>query len=220
MKKVIILTFVLSLLSVPAAFAVKSAPQKISIFVNNKEIKPKTDVEPTIIQNRLYVPVSIFRDANFTVEYKNSILTMVNKNLLYSSNLELLNAFHSTFINNFEKIDQELVDILGNLLLKEEVDTSKLAELIKVAESDSKSFDSANFTPIRDYSSSFSFLTANQSVNAYKEAFIALEKFIEDGKESHLEEFYSQRESALRYYEDFKIQFDEVFKLSYIRSIS
>lgn len=107
-EKIFISAIVLSLLSVPvAAFAAKSATQKISIKVYNTEIKTKSDIEPRIINNRFYVPVSIFRDAGFSVAYKDSTLTMVNNNLLYATNLELLNTFHYTFINNFEKMEQK-----------------------------------------------------------------------------------------------------------------
>ncbi|WP_145323427.1 hypothetical protein [Paenibacillus xylanexedens] len=219
MKKVLIFTIVLSLLSAPVvAFAAKSASQKINIKINNTEIKTKTDVEPTIINNRLYVPVSVFRDAGFSVAYKNSLLTMVNKNLLYAQNLELLNTFHYTFINNFEKVDQEITNILGSLLLEKDVDTTKLMELVSYVETESKSFETEKFTPIMDYSSSFAFASANQSINAYKEAISSLTLYIKNEKKEHLESFYAQREIALKHYADFSNDFDLVFKRSYLNA--
>ncbi|QLG40418.1 MULTISPECIES: hypothetical protein [unclassified Paenibacillus] len=220
MKKMYIGAIVLLLLSVPVAtFAANSVSEKISIKINNTEIKTKTDVEPTIINNRLYVPVNIFRDAGFSVSFKNSTLTMVNRNLYYAKNLEELNAFHYTFINHFQKIDQEITNILGNLLLQNEIDTTKLMELIRYVEIESKGFNTENFTPIMDYSSSFAFASANESINAYKEAVNSLITYTEDEKKEDLERFYAQREIALKYYADFSYDFDLVFKRSYFNVI-
>ncbi|MGP3788490.1 hypothetical protein [Paenibacillus sp. 1A_MP2] len=53
---------------------------------------------------------------------------------------------------------------------------------MSVVEVESKSFDTASFTPIMDYSSSFAFANANQSLKAYKEAIDSLKKYIKDGK--------------------------------------
>lgn len=220
MKKIFISVIILSILCIPvAAFAASGVSQKIGIWVNNKEIKTTAGAEATMINNRVYVPASIFRDAGFSVEYKKSKLTMINKNLLYIQNLDVLNAFHYTFINNFERIDHEISNILGNLLLEKDVDTTKLSELVKTVDLDSNSFDNANFTPVGDYSSSFDFASASKSFNVYKEAIDLLKKYIESGEKEQLEEFYAKRETALQYYALFTEEFDQVFKRSSLNAI-
>lgn len=56
------------------------------------------------------------------------------------------------FTTRFNKIDQEVVNILGKVILEEPVDFSKLQQFIEEAESN-VSISPDTFTPVLDYNS-------------------------------------------------------------------
>ncbi|WP_337031516.1 hypothetical protein [Paenibacillus illinoisensis] len=220
MRRVYILLMVLVFLILPVTtLNAKDISQKISVWINGMELKPRSDAEAKMINNHVYVPASMFREAGFSVEYNNSTIKMVDKNLVYFRNLELLNAFHYTYINHFEKIDQEITNILGNILLEQEVNMTKLTELVDYVEIESNSFDITNYTQVGDYSPYSVFTNANRSINSYKKAINALEKYVVLRDKELLEKFYAEREVALLEYSLFTNEFDLVFKRSILNAI-
>ncbi|MFJ2045477.1 hypothetical protein ACIOBL_17875 [Paenibacillus taichungensis] len=118
MKKLMIVTLVLLLLSAPLAFAATSAPQKISIVLNGKELKTRTGTEVKIINNHAYIPASVLRDARFAVEYKNSKLNLVNNYSPYNKNLIEMHLSNHEFTSQFNKIEQEVIDVLSKVILE------------------------------------------------------------------------------------------------------
>ncbi|OMF10100.1 hypothetical protein MHI48_08065 [Paenibacillus sp. FSL H7-0942] len=214
MKKMIIVTLALSLVSASLAFAATSAPQKISIFLNGKELKTRAGTEVKIIDNHAYIPASVLRDARFAVEYKNSKLNLVNSYSHYTKNLIEMHLSNHEFTSKFNKIEQEVVDVLSKVILEEQVDISRLQQLIKEAEFKGWIRPEV-FTPVQDYNS-FDFSDAGYSVEAYKKASIELIAYVHTGDKERLKSFHEERKKALEYYDSYTYMYDRIFKLSYI----
>ncbi|WP_413376496.1 hypothetical protein [Paenibacillus taichungensis] len=214
MKKMMIVTLVLSLLSASLAFAAASAPQKISIVLNGKELKTRAGTEVKIIDNHAYIPASVLRDARFAVEYKNSKLNLVNSYSHYTKNLIEMHLSNHEFTSQFNKIEQEVIDILSKVILEEQVDISRLQQLIKEAESNVVIRPEV-FTPVQDYSSS-DLSDAFYSLEAYKKASIELIAYVHTGDKERLKSFHEERKKALEYYDSYTYMYDRIFKLSYI----
>lgn len=214
MKKMIIVTLVLSLLSASLAFAATSAPQKISIVLNGKELKTIAGTEVKIIDNHAYIPASVLRDARFAVEYKNSKLHLVNSYSHYTKNLIEMHLSNYEFTSQFNKIEQEVIDVLSKVILEEQVDISKLQQLIKEAESNVVIRPEV-FTPVQDYNSS-DLADAFYSLEAYKKASIELIAYVHTGDKERLKSFHEERKKALEYYDSYTYMYDHIFKLSYI----
>ncbi|MGE7828489.1 hypothetical protein [Paenibacillus sp. NPDC093718] len=216
MKKILLLTFCLVFMCVTV---VSAQPTKtIKVLYNTKELLPKSGEEAKILNNRVYVPVYLLREAGFSVNYKNSVLSLFDQKEKYISNLNILNRFNSTFIANFTKMDQEAFNILGKIILEEKIDSNSLKELLQTSQIDSKSFDYKSYTNVTD--SSYVFLDATTSVDEYSKAIDALLKYAETGDKEHLKEFYSQRTKAIQLLNNIKIEFDQIFKLSMLKSLS
>lgn len=209
-----IVTLVLSLLSASLAFAAASAPQKISIVLNGKELKTRAGTEVKIIDNHAYIPASVLRDARFAVEYKNSKLNLVNSYSHYTKNLIEMHLSNHEFTSQFNKIEQEVIDILSKVILEEQVDISRLQQLIKEAESNVVIRPEV-FTPVQDYSSS-DLSDAFYSLEAYKKASIELIAYVHTGDKERLKSFHEERKKALEYYDSYTYMYDRIFKLSYI----
>lgn len=214
MKKMIIVTLVLSLLSASLAFAATSAPKKISIVLNGKELKTRAGTEVKIIDNHAYIPASVLRDARFAVEYKNSKLHLVNSYSHYTKNLIEMHLSNHEFTSQFNKIEQEVIDVLSKVILEEQVDISRLQQLIKEAESNIVIRPEV-FTPVQDYNSS-DLSDAFYSLEAYKRASIELIAYVHTEDKERLKSFHEERKKALEYYDSYTYMYDRLFKLSYI----
>ncbi|WP_449008557.1 hypothetical protein [Paenibacillus taichungensis] len=210
----VIVTLVLSLLSASLAFAATSAPQKISIVLNGKELKTRAGTEVKIIDNHAYIPASVLLDARFAVEYKNSTLHLVNNYSHYTKNLIEMHLSNHEFTSQFNKIEQEVIDILSKVILEEQVDISRLQQLIKEAESNVVIRPEV-FTPVQDYNS-FDLSDAFYSLDAYKKASIELIAYVHTGDKERLKSFHEERKKALEYYDSYTYMYDRIFKLSYI----
>ncbi|MGE6579113.1 hypothetical protein [Paenibacillus xylanexedens] len=214
MKKMMMFTLTVTLLSCSMAHTVSSAPKKINVIFNEKELKTQAGVEAKMIDGRVYIPANILRGARFSVEYKNSTLHLVNSYFLYTRNLMEMHVFNHVFTTRFNKMDQEVVHILGNVLLEEPVDFSKLHEFIAEAESNA-GIRPENFTPVLDYNS-FDFSDAGYSVESYKKASTELIAYVNTGDKERLKSFHEERKKALEYYDSYTYMYDRIFKLSYI----
>ncbi|MEK3774381.1 hypothetical protein [Paenibacillus sp. FSL K6-4396] len=217
MKKMMMFTLVVTLLSCSMAHTVSSAPKKISVIFNEKELKTQAGAEAKMIDGRVYIPANILRGARFSVEYKNSTLHLVNSYLLYTRNLMEMHVFNHVFTTRFNKMDQEVVHILGNVLLEEPVDFSKLHEFIAEAESNA-GIRPENFTPVLDYNS-FDFAPARQSVEVYKKASRELIAYVDTGDTERLKSFYEERKQALEYYDSYTNVYDLIFKASFTSAV-
>lgn len=206
-------TLAVTLLSCSMAHTVSSAPKKISVIFNEKELKTQVGAEAKMIDGRVYIPANIFRGARFSVEYKNSTLHLVNSYFLYTRNLMGMHVFNHVFTTRFNKIDQEVVNILGNVILEEPVDFSKLQQFIAEAESN-PGIRPENFTPVRDYNS-FDFAPARESVEAYKKASRELIAYVDTGDKERLKSFYEERKQALEYYNSYTYIYDDIYKASF-----
>lgn len=125
--------------------------------------------------------------------------------------------FNHVFTTRFNKMDQEVVHILGNVLLEEPVDFSKLHEFIAKAESNA-GIRPENFTPVLDYNS-FDFGSARQSVEAYKKASRELIAYVDTGDKERLKSFYEERKKALEYYNSYTNVYDLIFKASFTSAV-
>ncbi|MGG4130645.1 hypothetical protein ABEW19_20475 [Paenibacillus illinoisensis] len=217
MKKMMVVTLALTLLSASMAFTATSAPKKIDILFNEKELKTQADAEARIIDGRVYIPANILRGARFSVEYKNSTLHLVNSYFLYTRNLMEMHVFNHVFTTRFNKIDQEVVNIMGKVILEEPADFSKLHEFIEEAESNA-GINPGNFTPVLDYSS-FDFSLAWKSVEAYKKAVHELIAYVDTGDKEKLKSFYQERKQALEYYDLYTNVYDQIFKASFTSAV-
>jgi hypothetical protein len=184
----LIVTLVLSLLSASMAYTALSASKKISVEFNEKELKIRAGAEPQIIDGHVYIPANILRGARFSVEYKNSTLHLVNSYFLYTRNLMEMHVFNHVFTTRFNKIDQEVVNILGKVILEEPLDFSKLQQFIEETESN-VGISPETFTPVLDYNS-FDFSYARESVDAYKKASRELIAYVDTGDKERLKSFY------------------------------
>ncbi|MFX3647879.1 MAG: hypothetical protein ACE3K2_28735 [Paenibacillus sp.] len=217
MKKMMMFTVVVTLLSCSMAHTVSSAPKKINVIFNEKELQTKAGAEAKMIDGRVYIPANILRGARFSVEYKNSTLHLVNSYFLYTRNLMEMHVFNHVFTTRFNKIDQEIVNILGNVLLEEPVDFSKLHEFIAEAESNA-GIRPENFTPVLDYNS-FDFGSARRSVEAYKKASRELLAYVDTGDKERLKSFNEERKQALEYYDSYTNVYDLIFKASFTSAV-
>ncbi|OPG98828.1 hypothetical protein B2I21_10930 [Chryseobacterium mucoviscidosis] len=217
MKKMLIVTLVLSLLSASMAYTALSASKKISVVFNEKELKTRVGAEPQIIDGHVYIPANILRGARFSVEYKNSTLHLVNSYFLYTRNLMEMHVFNHVFTTRFNKIDQEVVNILGKVILEESVDFSKLQQFIEEAESNVGISPEA-FTPVLDYNS-YDFSPARESVEAYQKASLELIAYVDTGDKERLKSFYQERKKALEYYDSYTYVYDSIFKASFTSAV-
>ncbi|PAD30015.1 hypothetical protein [Paenibacillus sp. 7523-1] len=217
MKKMMVVTLACVLLSGSMAFTATSATKKIDIVLNEKEIKTQAGTEAKLIDNRVYIPATVLRSARFSVEYKNSTLHLVNSYFHYTKNLMEMHVFKHVFTTRFNKIDQEVVNILGKVILEEPTDFSRLHELIEEAGSNA-GISPDNFTPVLDYNS-FDFSPARESVEAYKKAVHELIAYVDTGDKEKLKSFYQARKQALEYYESYTNVYDLIFKASFTSAI-
>ncbi|WP_337033987.1 hypothetical protein [Paenibacillus illinoisensis] len=217
MKKMMVVTLACVLVSGSMALTATSTPKKIDIVLNEKEIKTQAGTEAKIIDNRVYIPATVLRSARFSVEYKNSTLHLVNSYFHYTRNLMEMHVFNHVFTTRFNKIDQEVVNILGKVILEEPVDFSKLQEFIEETESNAGILPD-NFTPVLDYNS-FDFSHAWQSVEAYKKAVHELIAYVDTGDKEKLKSFYQERKQALEYYDLYTNIYDLIFKASFTSAV-
>ncbi len=212
-----VVTLACVLVSGSMALTATSTPKKIDIVLNEKEIKTQAGTEAKIIDNRVYIPATVLRSARFSVEYKNSTLHLVNSYFHYTRNLMEMHVFNHVFTTRFNKIDQEVVNILGKVILEEPVDFSKLQEFIEETESNAGILPD-NFTPVLDYNS-FDFSHAWQSVEAYKKAVHELIAYVDTGDKEKLKSFYQERKQALEYYDLYTNIYDLIFKASFTSAV-
>ncbi|WP_336780919.1 hypothetical protein [Paenibacillus illinoisensis] len=217
MKRIMVVTLALTLLSASIAFTATSAPKKIDILFNEKELKTQADAEARIIDGRVYIPANILRSARFSVEYKNSTLHLVNSYFLYTRNLMEMHVLNQVFTTRFNKIDQEVVHILGKVILEEPVDFSRLQQFIEEAELN-VGIRPEVFTPVQDYNS-FDFSPARESVEAYKKASRELIAYVDTGDKERLKSFYQERKQALEYYDSYTNVYDLIFKASFTSAV-
>jgi len=212
-----VVTLALTLLSGSMAFTATSAPKKIDIVLNDKEMKTRAGAEAKIIDGRVYIPANILRGARFSVEYKNSTLHLVNSYFLYTRNLMEMHVLNHVFTTRFNKIDQEVVNILGKVILEEPVDFSRLQQNIEEAESN-VGIRPEVFTPVQDYNS-FDFSPARESIEAYKKASRELIAYVDTGDKERLRAFYQERKQALEYYDSYTNVYDLIFKASFTSAV-
>ncbi|APO44611.1 hypothetical protein BS614_11785 [Paenibacillus xylanexedens] len=217
MKKMIIVTLVLSLVSASLAFAATDASQKISIVLNGKELKTRAGTEVQIIDNHVYIPASVLRDARFAVEYKNSKLNLINSYFRYTRNLMEMHVMNQVFTTRFNKIDQEIVNILGKVMLEDPVDSSNLQEYMEEARSNAVIRPEV-FTPVQDYNS-FDFGSARQSVEEYQKAIQELMAYVGTKDKKKLKSFYEKRKQALEFYNSYTNTYDLIFKASFSSAV-
>lgn len=216
MRKTLILISLLLLLSVTTASA--QPHQTIQVLYNDKVLQPQSGEEAIMMNNRIYVPVYLLREANFSVQYKNRILSIFDKKEKFIGNLNTLNRFNYTFITNFAKLDQEAFDVLGKIILEESVDSKSLTDLLSTVRTDATSFDYETYTLVSE--TTYLFLDAPASVDEYSKALDALLKYKETSDTTDLKAFYSHRTEALQLFNNVRSEFDQLFKRSLLKSLS
>ena len=88
------------------------------------------DIRTIIVENRVFVPAYLFRQANLTVQLNQNTLSITENKFRYLKNLDILNSFRRGFLDYFEKLDQETMNLLGDIILNEKGDTTVLLELL------------------------------------------------------------------------------------------
>ncbi|MDM5279109.1 hypothetical protein QUF95_17050 [Paenibacillus silvae] len=217
MKKIFIVALAAAMLSGSIAHTVTSAPEKISVILNEKELKTKAGAEVKIINDHAYIPAILLRDARFSVEYKNSKLYLINSYFRYTRNLMEMHVMNQVFTTRFNKIDQEIVNILGKVMLEEPVDFSKIHEFMEEARSNAV-IRPEDFTPVQDFNS-YDFGSARQSVEEYQKAIQELMAYVETKDKEILKSFYEKRKQALEYYNSYTNTYDLIFKASFTSAV-
>lgn len=221
-KKVIFSIIVASILSISTVSATQSLSLKdlksIKILWNGKELKSAENDKPAFqLDNRVYVPVYLLRQAELSVNLNKNTLSITDNKTKYISNLNILNNFRMSYFNTFEELEKEVFSLLGDISLDKDIDFTNLNRLLKEGEINANSFKSSELTIIIDNPVNIS--QSVSSIQHYKEAVNRLIKYNESGDKVDLEAFYTDRGKAVEAYEQSKVEFDNYVRLSLVKAL-
>ena len=165
-----------------------------------------------ILENRVYVPAYLFRQANLTVQLNNNTLSLSENKTKYFKNLDILNSFRRGYMDYFEELDQETMNLLGHIILAEKVDTTVVLGLLDALTDNAKHTGIDSLSIIIDRPDGFSHtISCSES---YSNALNNLLKYKDSGNKSDLKAFYSEREKSIESFNIVKSEFDRYMGLS------
>lgn len=209
---VIVTLLFLTLSTVSAAQADKEGQIKI-LWNGDNELVPTANDGPFNKNDRIYVPIYLFRQANFSVQLTNNTLTIKDNRSKYLNNLNILDRFQRDFTNTYNEFDQETLNVLGKIILKEPVDTTKLQESVDSVEKAINRFDELHLAYIVDRPNGIFTYAAERAENSK----LAVQKLISYSKTSDandLKEFFAYKEKANDANFRTKIELSEFFNKS------
>ncbi|MBO2944337.1 hypothetical protein JJQ72_10195 [Paenibacillus sp. F411] len=204
--------------SAQSAQSMQKTKKNIQVYWNNKQLKSNPGEEAKIINNRVYVPLYVLREANLNVQFKNSIVSISNKKDNYVGNLNSLNLFNATYMTYLSEMDQESLTLLGKIVLGEEADVKRLQELTTQVKANASFNENYTFTKVGD--EELFTLEARSSIESYEKAINALVKYSSTQNPEDLKTFYKERNEALSSHKAVQIKFDRIFRLSVLRALS
>ncbi len=166
-----------------------------------------------VLNNRVYVPAYLLRQAKLTVQLNNNTLSIIDSKTKYINNLHILNKFQTDYFDSFAETDKEALRLLGNIILKERVDSTKIEQLIASAENGIKEFDDTSLAIIGDRPDNL-LSEASLSAESYRKAINSLLNYGKTGSEADLEAFYKDREKASAANNLAKSVYNDYFNLS------
>ncbi|MNV62938.1 hypothetical protein D3C71_1555070 [compost metagenome] len=192
---------------------------QIKILWNgDNELVPTANDGPFNKNDRIYVPIYLFRQANFSVQLTNNTLMIKDNRAKYLENLNLLNQFQRDFTNTYNEFDQETMNILGKIILKEPLDTTKIQESLDSVDKAINSFDELKLAIIFDRPDDIFTYAAARAGNSK----LAVQKLISYSKSNDtndLKEFFAYKEKANDANFQTKIAVSEYFNKSLERAL-
>ena len=165
----------------------------LKVLWNKKELNVSNNASAIILENRVYVPAYLFRQANLTVQLNNNILSLSESKTKYIKNLDILNGFRRGYMDYFEELDQETMNLLGHIILAEKVDTTVVLGLLDALSDNAKHTGTDSLSIIIDRPDGFSqTISCSES---YRNALDNLLKYQVSGKQSDLKAFYSKEKN-------------------------
>lgn len=191
---IIVTLLILTLSTVTAVQAYKDRQIKI-LWNGNNELVPAKNEAPFTKNDRIYVPIYLFRQANFSVQLTNHTLTIKDNRSKYITNLSILDRFQRDFTSSYNEFDEESLNILGKILLKEPVDTTKLQESVDSVDKAINSFDELHLAYIIDRPDEIFTYAADRAENS-KLAAQKLINYSRSNDPNDLKEFFAYKEKA------------------------
>ncbi|RUT31776.1 hypothetical protein EJP77_10340 [Paenibacillus zeisoli] len=191
---VILTLLILTLSTVTAVQAYKDGRIKI-LWNGNTELVPSENDAPLTKNDRIYVPAYLLRQANFSVQLTNQTLTIRDNRFKYLTNLSILDRLQRDFTSSYNEFDEESLNILGKILLKEPVNTTKLQESVDAVDKAINSFDELHLAYIVDRPDEI-FTFAGERAENSKLAAQKLISYIKSNDPNDLKEFLAYKDKA------------------------
>ncbi|WP_223067353.1 hypothetical protein [Paenibacillus caui] len=215
-KKVIISIILIFILTISTAaaqgFSLRDL-ERVRVLWNGNELSASSNDTAVVLNNRVYVPAYLLRQAKLTVQLNNNTLSIIDSKTKYINNLHILNKFQTDYFDSFAETDKEALRLLGNIILKERVDSTKIEQLIASAENGIKEFDDTSLAIIGDRPDNL-LSEASLSAESYRKAINSLLNYGKTGSEADLEAFYKDREKASAANNLAKSVYNDYFNLS------
>ncbi|AHV98913.1 hypothetical protein [Paenibacillus sabinae] len=190
------------------------ADSNFKVYWGKEELN-QTSGKPLIINNRLYVPVYLLKQANISVYKQDNSWYLSDNRKKYINNLYLLDLYRRGFMDSINELDKESLNILGDVLLNKNVDGSKLKELINEAQTSTR--ESYKYIDklaiIGDKPEGF--LQSLTCAENYNIAVSHLLKYNETRDLNELELFYDNRLKAIEAFDAVKNEYDRYINLSF-----
>ncbi|SFS76668.1 hypothetical protein SAMN05428962_2734 [Paenibacillus sp. BC26] len=184
----------------------------IKVFWGDKELTTSLDAVPRIIDSRVYIPASLLQQAYIQVQLNKKTLSLNDTKTKYVKNLEILNSFRLGFLDYFDQLDQETVNVLTHVITKEEVDTTRLLGLLEILKENAKHPGVNGLAIIIDTPDGFTHTL--DCAEQYNNAINSLLNFLKTDDEAELKAFNSERKKAIESYEILKNEYVRYINLS------
>ncbi|MOA14656.1 hypothetical protein D3C78_1347710 [compost metagenome] len=120
-------------------------------------------------------------------------------------------------MDSFTQLDSEVLNLMEKAILKEDINTKPLIDLIDSVERNASGFDYSQLTIINDKPDGLSH--AVRSSENYKKAINSLIQYINTNDTADLKAFYEARKQALEAYSLVKNEYDNYFNLSLLKAL-
>ncbi|MNO88803.1 hypothetical protein D3C76_802690 [compost metagenome] len=219
-RKIIIIVILLSILTMSSVTA-KNLDLKgfkaISVLWNKEKLIPDSkNGSAVMLDNRVYIPAYLLRQANLSIQLNNNILEITDNKNKYVRNLSILNTFRRGYMDSFTQLDNEVLSLMEKVILKEDINTAPLLDLLDSVERNAAGFDYSQLAIINDRPDGLSH--AVRSSESYKEAINSLIEYIKTNDTADLKAFYETRKEALEAYSLVKNEYDNYSNLSLLKA--
>ncbi|MMZ61828.1 hypothetical protein D1872_239980 [compost metagenome] len=119
-------------------------------------------------------------------------------------------------MDSFTQLDNEVLSLMEKVILKEDINTAPLLDLLDSVERNAAGFDYSQLAIINDRPDGLSH--AVRSSESYKEAINSLIEYIKTNDTADLKAFYETRKEALEAYSLVKNEYDNYSNLSLLKA--